>query len=174
MKTTNAIALGSLLVVSLAAFTMRHDAVTRPAAASSFSGLIAGDLTTKMRGDARFGVVDGRGETATVFTLSLGAHGEDGSILFTRKNGIRLMPGSYTITDGEDGANDVQALVMTGPAEHPTGVFRGRAGTLSVTSVTDTVLRGSYRIQATGFLAADPATENREIHAIGRFTAVRE
>jgi hypothetical protein len=35
------------------------------------------------------------------------------------------------------------------------------------------VIRGSYRVEATGLLAADPAAEDKAIRATGGFTAVR-
>ena len=164
MTTTRAIALGSLLVVSLAGFT----------ATSSFTGTVSGGVRAEMHGDAKFGLVDGRGAVPSVFTLSLGANGTNGSILFTRPTGARLTPGVYSITGRDDGSDEVRALVMTGSAEHPTGVFRGQVGTLIVTSVSDNVIRGSYRVQAIGFVANDPGAEDREIVASGGFTALRD
>jgi hypothetical protein len=165
MTTMRSISRGSLLVLSLAAFTS--------SATSSFAGVVTGGLRAEMHGDATFGLVNGRGMAPSVFTLSLGANGTEGSILFTRTNGMRLVPGTYTITGAENGSNGLRALVMTGSAEHPTGVFRGEAGTLTVTSVTDNVIRGSYRVKATGFVASDPADEHRQIVASGGFTARR-
>jgi hypothetical protein len=166
MSTTRTIALGSLLVMSLAGFTSTST--------SSFAGVVTGRLHTEMHGDATFGVVDGRGAAPSVFTLSLGATGTEGSILFTRAGGARLAPGTYAVTGRDDGSDDLRVLVMTGTARHPTGVFRGREGTLTVTSVTDNVLRGSYRVKATGFVASDPADEQRQIVASGGFTALRD
>jgi hypothetical protein len=166
MTTMRAITLGSLTVLSLAAFTS--------SSTSSFSGLVSGSLRSEMHGDATFGVVDGRGIAPSVFTLSLGANGTDGSILITRTNGMRLVPGTYTITGREDGSDELRALVMTGSAEHPTGVFRGESGTLTITSVTDNVIRGTYRLNGTGFVASDPADEHRQIVASGGFSASRD
>jgi hypothetical protein len=166
MKTARAIAFGSALVMYLAAFTSftTH---------GSFASSIAGAVRLELHGGARFGTVDGRGAAQTVFTISLGAGNTDGSILFTRPSGTRLVAGTYRITGRDDGSDEVRALVMTGSAERPTGVFRGRAGTLVITSVSDNVIRGRYRIEATGFPAADPAAENEAIRATGGFTAVR-
>ena len=166
MTSIRAITHGCLLVLSLATFTS--------SSTSSFVGLVTGSLHTEMHGDATFGVVDGRGVAPSVFTLSLGANGRDGSILFTRPSGTRLVPGTYAISRREDGSDDLRALVMTGSAEHPTGVFRGEAGTVTITSVTDNLIRGSYRVKATGFVASDPADEHRPIVASGGFTARRD
>ena len=74
-----------------------------------------------MHGDAKFGVVDGRGLTPSVFTLSLGAAGTDGSNRFTRSSGARLTPGTYTVTGHEDGSDDLRAIVMAGSATRPIG-----------------------------------------------------
>jgi hypothetical protein len=164
MTTMRTLPIASALVVCLAAFT-------RP---GSFTGAIAGDVRLELSGDAKFGTVDGHGVEPTVFTLSLGTGNTDGSLLFTRPSGRRLTPGTYAITGRDDGTDDVRALVFTGSAERPTGVFRGRSGWLVVTSVSDNVIRGSYRVDATGFLAADPAAEDKEIRATGNFTAVRD
>ena len=163
MSTTRAIAL-TCLALSLAAYT----------STSSFAGNVTGGLRAGMHGDATFGVVDGHGAAPSVFTLSLGAKGTDGSILFTRTNGGRLTPGTYAITGRDDGSDDVRALIMTGSVERPTGVFRGHGGTVTVSSVSDNVIRGSYRIDATGFVTADPDDESREIRAAGSFTALRD
>ena len=138
MITMRAIALGTLLVGVMAAFS----------STSGFTGTVTGGLRADMHGDAKFGVVDGRGATPSVFTLSLGATGSDGSVLFTRTSGVR--------------------------PEHPTGVFRGHGGTLTVTSVSDNLIRGTYQVDALGFLAADPAAEDRAIRATGAFTARRD
>jgi hypothetical protein len=166
MKTTRAMALGSALVMYLAAFPSftTH---------GSFTSTIVGDARLELHGGASFGTVDGRGAAPTVFTISLGAGSADGSILFTRPSGTRLVAGTYRITGRDDGTDEVRALVMTGSAERPTGVFRGRSGTLAIRSVSDNVIRGSYRVEATGLLAADPAAEDKAIRATGGFTAVR-
>jgi len=164
MTITRTIILCSALVVSLGGFTVH----------GGFAGTIAGDVRLELRGDAKFGTVDGRGSAPTVFTLSLGADNPDGSILFTRPSGLRLVPGTYAITGRDDGSDEVQALVMTGSAERPTGVFRGRTGSLVITSASDNVIRGTYWVNATGFLASDPAAEDKQIRATGGFTAVRD
>jgi hypothetical protein len=166
MKTVRAIAMGAALVMYLAAFT----SFTTNGA---FSSAIVGDMRLELHGGAQFGTVQGRGEVPAVFTISLGAGSTDGSVLFTRPGGARLTAGTYRITGSDDGSDEVRALVMTGSAERPTGVFRGHAGTLVITSVSDNVIRGSYKVDATGFLANDPTAEDKAIRASGGFTAVR-
>jgi hypothetical protein len=166
MKTLRGIAMGAALTMYLAAFTsftMR----------GSFASSIVGDVRLELHGGAKFGTVQGRGDAPAVFTISLGAGSSEGSVLFTRRDGRRLTPGTYRITGNDDGTDEVRALVMTGSAEQPTGVFRGQSGTLVITGGSDNVIRGSYRVDATGFLASDPAAEDKDIRATGAFTAVR-
>ena len=164
MKTTTALGLTSLIVLTLAAFTSaeRPTILPAPTEPSSFLAELHGDLHASPRGTARFGAVEG-GAGATKFTLSLGADGADGSVLFTRTNGGHLAAGTYAIS-----------LVMTGSAARPTGVFRGQSGYLIVTSATDNVIRGRFHVVATGFLASDPADETRPMKATGMFTATRD
>jgi hypothetical protein len=175
MKTTTALGLSSLIVLTLAAFTgtARPTPLPAPTESSSFSAEFHGDLHASPRGTARFGAVESRGGPA-MFTLSLGADGADGSVLFTRTNGARLTPGTYAVSGRDDGSDEVRALVMTGSATRPAGVFRGRSGYLIVTSATDNVIRGRFHVVATGFLASDPADETRPMKATGMFTATRD
>jgi hypothetical protein len=176
MKTATTLALSTLTVLALAAFTHRE----RPVAPlpliepSSFLAEMHGDLHVSPRGEAKFGVVEGRDGRPSVFTLSLGADGADGSVLFTRTNGGRLFPGTYAIGGRDDGSDEIRALAMTGTATRPTGVFRGRSGYLIITSTTDNVIQGRFQFDATGFLASDPGNESRPMKATGMFTATRQ
>jgi hypothetical protein len=174
MKTTTALGMSSLIVLTLAALTgaARPPRLPAPTEPSSYFGEFHGDLHASPRGTARFGTVEGRAG-ATMFTLSLSADGPDGSVLFTRTNGGRLAPGTYAVTGRDDGTDEIRALVMTGSATRPTGVFRGQSGYLIVTSATDNVIRGRFQVEATGFLASDPGDETRPMKATGMFTATR-
>jgi hypothetical protein len=175
MQTTTALGLTSLIVLTLAAFTgaARPTILPAPTESSAFFGELHGDLHASPRGTARFGSVEG-GASATMFTLSLGADGVDGSVLFTRTNGGRLTPGTYAISGRDNGTDEIRALVLTGSAGRPTGVFRGQSGYLIITSATDDIIRGRFQVVATGFLASDPADETRPMKATGMFTATRE
>jgi hypothetical protein len=176
MRIATTLALSSLTILALAAFTARE----RPAAPllmaepSYFLAEMHGDLHMSPKGEAKFGVVDGRDGRPSVFTLSLGADGADGSVLFTRTNGGRIFPGTYAIGGRDDGSDEIRALAMTGTATHPTGVFRGHSGYLIITSTTDNVIRGRFQFDATGFLASDPGNETRPMQATGMFTATRQ
>jgi len=176
MKTTTALGLSCLIVLTLAAFTANErPAPLRPLAEpSSYLAEIHGDLHVSTRGEARFGLVEARDGSPAVFTLSLGANGSDGSVLFTRTNGTRFAPGTYSIGGRDSGADEILALIMTGSATRPTGVFRGKSGYLIITSSSDSVLRGRFQVDGTGFLASDPGDETRPMRATGMFTATRQ
>jgi hypothetical protein len=168
MKTAIVLGLGPLLLASLTASSLSG----RPATArAAFTGEISGDVTAQPSGDARFGVVRGNEASPQVFTLSLGANGTEGSILFTRMSGARLSLGTYKISGEALESSDIRALVMTGSATHPTGVFQAQSGSLVITSASDRTISGSFRIAATGFLASSPEIEGRPIRASGTFTA---
>jgi hypothetical protein len=174
MKTVTSLGISSLIVLTLAAFTGKAHPTVLPAPTdSSFLAELHGDLHASPRGTARFGTVEDR-VGAGMFTLSLGADSPDGSVLFTRTNGATLSPGTYAISGRDDGSDEVRALVVTGSATRPTGVFRGRSGHLIVTSASDNVFRGRFDVVAEGFLATDPADESRPMKATGMFTAIRQ
>jgi hypothetical protein len=168
MKTAIVLGIGPLLLASLSAFSISG----RPEAGNlAFIGAISGEVTARPSGDARFGVVQGEDGVPQVFTLSLGANGTEGSVLFTRKSGARLSVGTYEISGADLETSDIRALVMTGSADHPTGVFQAQSGELVITAASDRTISGSFRIKAAGFLASSPEIEDRPISAHGRFTA---
>ena len=177
MNTTTAGGLSSLIMLALAAFTPGERPTLPPAPAEAsfyLAELHGGDLHASPRGTARFGWVRGHDGAPAVFTLSLGADGTNGSVLFTRMNGARLVPGTYAISGRDDGSDEIRALVMTGTATHPTGVFRGQSGYLIVTSATDHVIQGRFQVDAKGFLASNPGDESRPMRATAMFTAIRD
>ena len=167
MKTAIALGMGSLLM--LTAFTIN----TRPAAGvrPAFSAVIVGDISARPSGEARFGVTGGTEDVPPVFTISLGANGEEGSVLLTRRSGARLSPGTYTVSNRADGTDDIRALVMTGSATRPSGVFQGQSGSLVIGSASVHEIRGTFRIEARGFLAAQPEVEDRPLKVAGSFSA---
>jgi hypothetical protein len=176
MNTSMAMGLSSLIMLGIAGFAPAKRPTVRPAPAEAsfyLAEMHGGDIHASPRGTARFGWVGGD-DGARVFTLSLGADDTDGSVLFTRMNGAPLVPGTYAISGRDDGSDEIRALVMTGSASHPTGVFRGQSGYLIVTSATDKVIEGRFQIDARGFLAVNPADENQPMRATAMFTATRD
>jgi hypothetical protein len=169
MTTSIAFATGSLLLLTAFSVNVR----TTPASRPEFHAEIVGDIAARPTGAARFGVSGGTENVPAVFTISLGAGADDASVLFTRQSGAALSPGTYTISNRDDGTDDLRALVMTGPATRPTGVFQGQSGSVVITAASPREIRGTFRVSATGFLAADPEKEDRPVKVTGSFTASR-
>jgi hypothetical protein len=138
---------------------------------SSFVAAVRGSAGGEASGDAEFGPAQPAGSAAP-FVLSLGARGDQSAILFTRRSGTPLGVGRYRISDQGDGAGEILALVMTGSASHPTGVFRGRSGWLVVAEASDRRLTGRFHIDAVGILATAPELEDRPVTATGSFSAL--
>jgi hypothetical protein len=164
--------LGALAVVSTASMPFKAGRTVEAASPSSFTALVEGAVTTTINnGDARFGAVRGSDNVPPSFTVSLGAYGEQGSILFTSWSPSRLEAGRYRVTDQMD-AEAIEALVLTGLAQRPTGSFRVHTGTLTITRSSEYRIDGSYDLEGEGFTADAPDQEGRTIHVTGRFTAL--
>jgi hypothetical protein len=147
-------------------------AVTVAAASAGpswFEAHTTGAQVLTLRGSAEFGVVEGV-VGAEPFVLTLGAESATGAVVFTWANGVRPGAGTYQLAD--DPANGVRALVVTGPATRPTGAFRSRGGTLTITRSSGDSLEGRFEIDAVGFEIAEPMDEGRELIVRGEFTAV--
>ena len=140
---------------------------------SSFVGRVGGAVTMSLSGSAVFGVTDGDRQQAPVFSLSLGAYGERGSVVFSHEVGSRPAVGSYAVSEfGAPGSrDDFHALVVLGSAEQPVGVFRAQRGRVVIRRSSAGQLTGEYEIHAVGFLAADPDSEDRTITVRGSFVA---
>jgi hypothetical protein len=171
MTTTTTLGFGSLLLLLTAAFTAPIGTATTRGEPSSFLGEVHGAMTATPRGDATFGTVPAVDGRPGSFSLALGARGEDGAVLFSRSSGTRLSIGTYAISARGGGGDDVRALVLTGSPTRPTGVFQADRGELVITSVSDSTIRGFFRLEATGFLASEPGREDRTVSAAGTFAA---
>jgi hypothetical protein len=170
MKTRLFTQIGSfgLLSLSLLAGTVRA-----PDNSASFSAVLTGDVKTTISGDARFGPVRGGPSGPDVFSVSLGADSRDGAVLFTYPSRSGLRVGSYRVAEAGARNGELQALVVLGSANHPEGAFRGTAGTLTITSVSDVEITGRFSVDADGFLASAPERENRPVSVSGSFVARR-
>ena len=86
--------------------------------------------------------------------------------MFTRLSRGRLDRGVYEV--GEMGSAEIQALVVTGSPMRPTGAFRARTGTLTITRSS---IEGRFDIGMVGFDAANQGDETRELRVRGAFAA---
>ena len=174
MKTSLRWILGAAGLATVSAFTL-YPASTAGSAIpasmrSSFEARVTGDVIEAPRGQARFGMIRGGGGLAPGFSLSLGAGDTGGAVLFSRQ-GAPLGVGTYRIAEANVGEDAVQALVLTGPPERPTGSFRARRGTLTITLASDNLMAGHFELDGEGFLATNPRDESRRVSVSGEFTA---
>ncbi|HZM27996.1 MAG TPA: hypothetical protein VFB89_11600 [Gemmatimonadales bacterium] len=138
---------------------------------SSFGAEIRGAVATSASGDAEFGAVQNPDRSPGAFVVSLGVRSDQGAILFTRTNGTPLGVGRYRISEAAEGADEILALILTGSASRPTGVFRGQSGWLIVTEASERLLAGWFQIDGVGFRAAEPERDDRRVSATGSFSA---
>jgi len=139
-------------------------------APSYYTARLSGAVANIMSGSAEFGRPQGQNGDRP-FVITLGAHGEQGAVVFTKWDGLRPGPGKYRISP-EPSGDGIQALVVTGTPEHPTGVFRGRRGTLTITSSDQQRITGRFSMDAEGYLASDPENEDRALVIEGELEAV--
>jgi hypothetical protein len=135
---------------------------------SWFEARTTGARTLTLRGSAEFGSVPSLGEQSP-FVITLGAHSAMGAVVLTRRDGARPEPGVYRLA--EESVDGIQALVVTGPPDRPTGVYRARSGLLTVTSSDSSAVTGRFEIDAMGYDVADPLEEDRPLRVHGLFTA---
>jgi hypothetical protein len=149
-----------LLTVTLAARTVGP---------SRFEARTTGAKDLTLNGSAEFGSVRGAAGSGP-FVLTLGAHSPTGAVLFTRADDIQPRPGGYQLST--DPSKGIHALVVTGPPERPTGVFRARGGRLTITRSRGDLIEGRFDLAAVGFDVADPKDESRELVVHGTFRAL--
>ena len=147
-----------LLAMTLAASAPRS---------SWFEAHTLGAKTLTLHGAAEFGPVAGAPAKAP-FVLALGAKSADGAVLFTRADGRRPGPGVYPLGDEEGG---LRTLVVTGSPTRPTGAFRARSGTLTITRSDRGLIAGRFDVDAVGFEASEPGDEGKALIVRGVFTA---
>jgi hypothetical protein len=151
-----------------AALLLSATAAAVPPAPATYVAEVRGAATATLRGSAEFG--HARGSEDGPFVITLGARAEDGAVVLTRWDGTRPWAGEYRVT--EDSTEDgIQALVVTGSIQRPTGVFRAKSGTVAITSSSLRHMAGRFEMHAVGFLAAEPEREDRDLRVRGSFTA---
>ena len=151
-----------------AALLLSATAAVLPEPAASYEAELRGAATTTLRGTAEFGQAGGSEDGP--FVITLGARSDDGAMVLTRWDGSRPWAGDYRISS--DSTDDgIQALIVTGSIEAPTGVFRAKGGTVSITSSSLRRMAGRFELDAMGVLAAEPERENRRLRVRGSFTA---
>jgi hypothetical protein len=136
---------------------------------SSFRAAVRGAVGIAVNGEAEFGPAwSSEGNT---FSLTMGTDG-DAAIVLSRGDVARPGTGVYHLTPAtarDDGA--FHGVVITGVPSKPTGVFRIKSGTVTITSSSLERITGSFEMQAEGFLAQDMDDETRTVTVSGTFSA---
>jgi hypothetical protein len=164
-----ALTTGAFITASAAA---GHDTtVLALARGSYFDAVVGGAVRARPAGEVAFGVVGDSASGVAAFTITLGAEGSSGAILFTSLDGRTPAPGRYPLNgDGEAG---FRASYVAGSAEQPTGLFRADGGVLEITASGPDYISGRFRFSGTGFMSADPAAEDSHVTVRGAFTSSR-
>jgi len=135
---------------------------------SWFEAHTTGAKALTLRGSAEFGRIGAESQSGAL-VLTLGAKSSTGAVVFTRLSSGRLDRGVYKV--GEMGSAEVHALVVTGSPTRPTGAYRARTGTLTITRSSGDSIEGRFDISAVGFDAANQGDETRELRVRGAFAA---
>ena len=135
-------------------------------ARSRFEAHTTGAKDLTLFGSAEFGLVRGA-DGSGPFVLALGAHSTTGAVLFTGADDVQPGPGVYRLSPEPD--KGIQALVVTGSPERPSGVFRARGRNLTITRSAGDLIEGRFDLVAVGFEAANPGDESRELVVQGTF-----
>lgn len=148
-------------------------AAGRRTGGSFFRAQVDGDYSDRPTGKVAFGAIGLPGEAGATFTITLGAEGSAGAIVFTRLDGVAPRPGRYPIGNSAalDRAGGFRALYVAGSASRPRGVFHGEAGTIEITSAARDHVSGHFELTARGFLAEFSDDEHRRVTVSGAFTS---
>jgi hypothetical protein len=136
---------------------------------STFRAAVRGAVGIAVNGESEFGTA--WSSEGNRFSLTMGTNTE-AAVVLSRNAVARPGTGVYHITPEtmkDDGA--FHGVVVTGESSHPTGVFRIKSGTITVTSSSVERISGSFEMQAEGFLAADMDNETRTVTVSGSFSA---
>jgi hypothetical protein len=135
---------------------------------SGFEAEARGAVETTMRGTPAF--------TPTALTLS-GDSG--GTLVFAGSAAAGLESGRYAVQRldqpsgvvGPGPTSFVNVLFIAGTPSRPVGVFRGRAGVLTVTAATEARIAGRFELEAVGVLADgdQPSADSASVRLSGSF-----
>jgi hypothetical protein len=147
----------------------------------SFTGASSGELSLALAGSAVFGRAS-EGLAADGFELGLGAFtttggtGTPGSVVFFRAQDALPAAGTYEIFDATSGETPDDAQFSVGlrlrPAGESLGYFcQGTGGTLTVTSVSATRIKGSFSVQSA--CSRTGSSEEVAVSTTGQFDAAK-
>jgi hypothetical protein len=139
---------------------------------ASFQATVTGDMAGDIQGGASFAEYQDQ-QVGQVFEFGFSEEGGTGRMVLAR-NGGRPGNGSHTIADVSDGsdpgAGEFVAVVYDGDPGNPSAVFVSTGGSVSVTSSSSNLVKGTFQFDCTGFTSDDPNTQVN-LSVSGTFTA---
>ena len=129
---------------------------------SGFEARIRGGVDATMRGATSY----------SPSSLTLSNDDGIGAVVFGPPDG-GLTRGIYGVGPTTPESTRVDALVITGTPSRPAGVFRGRDGTLTVTTATDQRLAGHFDLTAAGIRTDSALRDSTNVHVSGSFLLLR-
>lgn len=140
-------------------------------AASDYRVVLANALTDTLRGPAHFGVVyetQGRSER---FVIRLESDFDfAGGVVFARRDTTLPVPGTYMLDVPADSMVSDDAFILL-YREGMLRDMRATSGTLALSTVTDTLIVGTFDARLRGRIAFPDRTGGADVHAVGSFRA---
>jgi len=140
-------------------------------AASDYRVVLANALTDTLRGPAHFGVVyetQGRSER---FVIRLESDFDfAGGVVFARRDTTLPVPGTYMLDVPADSVVSDDAFILL-YREGMLRDMRATSGTLALSTVTDTLIVGTFDARLRGRIAFPDRTGGADVHAVGSFRA---
>jgi hypothetical protein len=177
MKSVAVLGLG-VIALTTGAFISASEAAGRGTTMTSlvrgsyFEAAVDGAVTARPAGEVAFGIVGDSASGVAAFTITLGATGSSGAVLFTSLQGKAPAPGRYEVTDDAmAGGTAFRASYVAGSAERPAGLFRAHRGVLEITASSPEHISGHFSFTGAGFLVSEPSNEGAEVQVSGAFTS---
>lgn len=139
---------------------------------AAFEATVSGDMEGAINGGASFAEYQDPA-TGNVFELGFSETGGTGRIVLAR-NGSRPGNGAHTVADiyngGDPAVGDFVAFMYDGDANNPDALFFSTGGTVTVSSSSSSIVKGTFQFDCIGVQSADPNTEI-SLSVSGTFTA---
>lgn len=142
--------------------------------AGDYRVVLANALTDTLRGEAHFGVVYETQSRSERFVIRLASDFDfAGGVVFARRDTTLPVPGTYVLDTPADSVLPGDAFTLL-YREGMLRDMRATSGTLALTTVTDTLIVGTFDARLRGRIAFPDRMGGADVHAVGRFQASRD
>lgn len=140
-------------------------------AASAYRVVLANALTDTLRGAAHFGVVYETQSRSERFVIRLESDFDfAGGVVFARRDTTVPSPGTYALDAPADSVVSDDAFILL-YREGMLRDMRATSGTLALSTVTDTLIVGTFDARLRGRIAFPDRIGGADVHAVGSFRA---